>query len=106
MADELVIMLIKSNYNANARSKDPKEVEDLAKDIHQDLIENHILNINLSDIVQRLVSHHQAVYAQNNSNNNNNNNNNFNNEILGNEYDKEILVVRNNGVDHEGSNLL
>ena len=121
MADEqlnhqLFEQLARSSYSANKRAIVPKSFVELAKDLHQDLMEKNISNIDLNECTRKLYS----LIVPNNSNNNNNHNNiddvnninnsntnNDNNEsyVLGGEYDEDI-AVQHDTEDDEGSNLL
>lgn len=66
---QLVDQLIRNNYCSNKRSIIPKSFAELATDLHQDLIENNIFDIDRNECVRKLVTFHHALIVPNNSNN-------------------------------------
>ena len=74
----------------------------LANDLHQDLIENNIFDIDHTECFRKLIAFHQAssIVPNNNNNNSNNDNKNDNNKT------DDVEEQRTHTEDDEGSNLL
>ena len=90
---ELIEQLARSCIRSNNRSVVSKSMASLAPDLLEELQENNILDFDRNECLRKLVALSKANDNIDNSGNNNNNNNQRQIlDVLGNNYDDDIIV--------------
>ena len=99
---ERIEQIARSCIKTNNRSVVSKSMASLASDLLEDLQENNIFDFDRNACLRKLVALSKASDNIDNSGNNNNNNNNQRHvlDVLGNNYDDEILVIGDEGYNY------